>query len=138
MKDLGLIDGDHWQWTPRSIVPVDREDIANGFPGQPNPAWDTLDQDSQRDLARRMAVYAAMVESVDQGVGQIVQHLKQTGDLDNTPFRLYKHFTHEGRICSPLIIHWPKGLGRPNRWIRDPAHVMDIMNGDTIGAGQVR
>ncbi len=31
-----------------------------------------------------MAVYAAMVESVDEGVGRIVQHLKDTNDLDNT------------------------------------------------------
>ena len=84
MQKLGLIDGGHWKLTPRSIVPVDREDIANGFPGRPNPAWDSLDQDRRRDLSRRMAVFAAMVESVDSGVGQIVDHLQQTGDLDNT------------------------------------------------------
>ena len=48
------------------------------------PPWDSLDEDRQRDLARRMAVFAAMVETVDQGVGQIVQHLQATGDLDNT------------------------------------------------------
>jgi len=84
MKQLGLIDGERWTLTPRSIVPVDREDIANGYPGEPNPAWDSLDEDRRRDLARRMAVFAAMVDRVDQGVGQIVEHLKATGDLDNT------------------------------------------------------
>jgi arylsulfatase A-like enzyme len=84
MKQLGLVDGEHWKLTDRSLVPVDRDDIANGFPGQPNPAWDTLDQDRQRDLARRMAVFAAMVQSVDDGVGRIIEHLESTGDLANT------------------------------------------------------
>ncbi|MCA9016016.1 MAG: sulfatase-like hydrolase/transferase, partial [Planctomycetaceae bacterium] len=45
----------------------------------------------------------------------------------NTPFRLYKHFTHEGGISSPFIAHWPEGIGQPDRWVRDPAHVMDLM-----------
>ncbi len=84
MKKLGIIDGDRWHLTPRSIVPVDREDIANGYAGDQNPAWDSLDADRQADLARRMAVFAAMVEGVDAGVGQIVDHLKKTDDLDNT------------------------------------------------------
>lgn len=185
MRKLGLIDGEHWTLTPRSIVPVDRDDIANGYPGKPNPAWDSLDRDRQRDLARRMAVFAAMVESVDDGVGRIVQHLEQTGDLNNTlilflsdngacyewgpfgfdgrsrrgntilrrgedlrkiggrgthqsygsgwanlgntPFRLYKHFTHEGGISTPFIAHWPAGLGKRDAWVREPAHVMDVM-----------
>ena len=38
----------------------------------------------QHDLARRMAVFAAMVEGVDQGIGRIVQHLKATNELENT------------------------------------------------------
>ncbi len=32
------------------------------------------------------------------------------GTLSNTPFRYYKHASHEGGIRSPLIIHWPEGL----------------------------
>ena len=84
MKAIGLVDGERWKLTPRSLVPVDRDDIANGFPGKQNPAWESLAEDRQRDLARRMAVFAAMVETVDHGVGHIVRHLKATGDLDNT------------------------------------------------------
>jgi arylsulfatase len=30
--------------------------------------------------------------------------------LNNTPFRRYKHFTHEGGIATPLIAHWPAGI----------------------------
>ncbi len=185
MKTLGLVDGDHWKLSPRSIVPVDRDDIANGFSGAQNPTWESVPPPRQLDLARRMATFAAMVEAVDTGVGNIVQHLKQTDDFDNTlilfmsdngacyewgpfgfdgvsrrgetilrtgpelqeiggrgthqsygsawanlgntPFRLYKHFTHEGGISMPFIAHWPKGIGKQDKWIREPAHVMDIM-----------
>ena len=84
MKHIGLIDGDRWTLTERSLVPVDRDDIANGFPGKPNPAWNSIDPSRQKDLARRMALFAAMVEHVDRGVGKIVNHLKRTGDFDNT------------------------------------------------------
>ncbi len=48
--------------------------------------------------------------------------------LQNTPFRLGKHATHEGGIATPLIVHWPAGLGaRPGSLIRAPGHVVDLM-----------
>ena len=28
--------------------------------------------------------------------------------VGSTPFRRFKHFTHEGGISSPLIVHWPQ------------------------------
>ena len=31
-------------------------------------------------------------------------------NLSNTPFRLYKHWIHEGGIATPLIVHWPNGI----------------------------
>ena len=34
--------------------------------------------------ARAMAVHAAMIDRVDQGIGQIIEALKKTGQLDNT------------------------------------------------------
>lgn len=47
--------------------------------------------------------------------------------LSNTPFRMYKHFNHEGGNCSPLIAHWPAGIRIPDRWVRSPVHFMDCM-----------
>ncbi len=88
MKRISLINGKRWTFTDRSLVPVDRDDIANGFPGQPNPAWDSIDQPRQNDLARRMSLFAAMVEHVDRGIGQIVTHLKETDEFDNTVIML--------------------------------------------------
>jgi arylsulfatase A-like enzyme len=32
------------------------------------------------------------------------------GNASNTPFRLYKHYAHEGGISTPFVMHWPRGL----------------------------
>ena len=29
--------------------------------------------------------------------------------VGSTPFRRFKHFTHEGGIAAPLLVHWPQG-----------------------------
>ena len=47
--------------------------------------------------------------------------------VNNTPFRLFKHFNHEGGIRTPMIVHWPQGLTRTNQWENEPGHVIDIM-----------
>lgn len=64
--------------------------------------------------------------------------------LENTPFRKYKHYNHEGGISSPLIAHWPARGGvnpsfhgnRTGNFSREaqggplchtPAHLIDIM-----------
>ena len=48
-------------------------------------------------------------------------------NASNTPFRLYKHWVHEGGISSPLIAHWPKGLETRGEWSDEPSHLIDIM-----------
>lgn len=82
-KKLGLVDADA-VLPPRSQVPVDRDDIANGYSGKQNPAWSTLPADRREDLARRGATFAAMVEHVDLGVGRVIADLEKNGELDNT------------------------------------------------------
>ncbi len=47
--------------------------------------------------------------------------------LQNTPFRRYKHYNHEGGIASPLIAHWPKGIPARGELRNQPAHLIDIM-----------
>jgi arylsulfatase len=185
MRKMGLAD-DTWTLTERSPVPVDTPAaITNGYGGQPNPAWADLPADRREDLARRMAVFAAMVEHLDAGVGRIVADLKRNGEYDNTaifflsdngacyewgpfgfdgpsrkgittlhtgdalakmggpgtdhaygsawanlgntPFRLYKHFNHEGGILNPLFVHWPAGGLRAGTWAHDPVHMMDVL-----------
>jgi arylsulfatase A-like enzyme len=48
--------------------------------------WEQLSADQKRYEAKRMAVYAAMVEAMDFNIARLVTHLKQTGQYDNTIF----------------------------------------------------
>jgi arylsulfatase A-like enzyme len=45
----------------------------------------------------------------------------------NTPFRLFKHYNHEGGIATPLIAHWPAGISAKNELRDQPGHLIDIM-----------
>jgi arylsulfatase len=49
--------------------------------------------------------------------------------LNNTPFVRYKHYTDEGGIATPLIVHWPEGISavRRGRLEPQPGHLIDIM-----------
>ena len=156
---------------------------------------------------RNMEVYAAMVDNMDQGIGRIIEALKDTGQwentlicffqdnggcaenygrggkggprasepsldalspdylqpamtpkqtrdgypvrtgigsmagpadtavgygrvwatVSNTPFREYKHYTHEGGISTPLIVHWPDKIGRKGELETTPGHLIDLM-----------
>lgn len=67
MADLGLVD----------------RNVAIRWPAQ-TPDPDTLTPEQQRDLTYRLAVYSAMIEHADTQLGRIVDHLKNTGDYDNT------------------------------------------------------
>lgn len=133
------------------------------------PEWDSLSSQQQRWEASRMAVYAAMIDRLDQSIGRLVSHLENINELDNTiilflsdnggcaeflredgwcqwydhptwdgrpmrlgndlsimpgpddtfmsydlpwanasntPFRLFKHFVHEGGIATPAVVSW--------------------------------
>ena len=49
-------------------------------------SWQNLEPKTKRYQAKRMAVYAAMVEAMDFHIGRIIQHLKDTGRYNNTIF----------------------------------------------------
>jgi len=149
-----------------------------------NPPWDSLPEDRRADLAMRMAIYAAMVDRMDQDIGRVAADLRARGELDNTlvmflsdngacaewdpfgfdvssspnnvlhrgdelarmgsrgtyhsvgsawanasntPWRMYKHYSHEGGISTPCIMHWPAGFRRRNAIEGAPAHLIDLM-----------
>lgn len=48
-------------------------------------------------------------------------------NASNTPWRLYKHFAHEGGIASPCIVRWPTGIKRRGAIETRPAHLIDVM-----------
>ena len=178
MKKLGIVP-DSTKLTPRSPW-WDYGEVNTGT----NPEWTSLPKDRRADLARRMAIYAAMVDRMDQNIGRVVSDLKNKGELDNTliiflsdngacaewdphgfdiksspnnilhtadkiehmgepgtfhsagsgwanasntPWRLYKHFCHEGGIASPCIVHYPSRFGRGGAIDHRRAHIMDLL-----------
>lgn len=46
--------------------------------------WSDLSADERKREARLMELYAAMVENLDANIGRLVEHLRNTGKLDNT------------------------------------------------------
>ncbi|HEY5365292.1 MAG TPA: arylsulfatase [Casimicrobiaceae bacterium] len=48
-------------------------------------------------------------------------------NLSNAPFRLYKHWIHEGGISTPLIVHWPQGIVDAGAIRHTPGYLPDIM-----------
>ncbi|MBA7605994.1 Arylsulfatase [subsurface metagenome] len=156
LLDMGII-SNNWPLSPRD------EDVL---------PWDEVANKEEMDL--RMAVYAAQVDRMDQGIGRILNALKATGKEDNTlvlflsdnggcheggpggfdrrnnglppggvdsymsygsswanasntPFRLYKHWVHEGGIATPLIAYWPAGIRQQGGITHQLGHVIDLM-----------
>ncbi|MCH2208369.1 MAG: arylsulfatase [Lentisphaerales bacterium] len=137
------------------------------------PAWSTIEADKIDELDLRMAVYAAMIDCIDQNIGKLVTSLKKQGLYENTmimfmtdngacaegatlghgniidinkrnletnnnygaawanvsstPFRLYKHWTHEGGSATPFFMHWPKEIKAQKDWYRSSAQLIDIV-----------
>ena len=48
-------------------------------------------------------------------------------NASNTPFRLYKHYSHEGGISMPAIIHWPEANLPKAKIIDTPVHIVDLV-----------
>ena len=70
LKDNGLISGE-------AIMAERLERV---------PAWEDVSEDQRKYQARKMAVYAGMVDSLDQNVGKLISFLKSIGEYDNTVF----------------------------------------------------
>ena len=66
LKGEGLVD-EKWEISPRDVD---------------SPPWDDVDDPDWQDI--RMAVYAAQIDRVDQGVGRILTALRSAGADDNT------------------------------------------------------
>ena len=156
-----------------------RDDLSMDWNENTHKDWDEM----------RMAVYAAQIDAMDQGIGRITAKLDQMGIEDNTlimflsdnggcaeflaedgpmrdqvwpmrdgrmpnigsnphivpgeedtymsydlpwanasnsPFRLFKHYVHEGGIATPFIAYWPSKI-KNSRLVHANAHVIDVM-----------
>ncbi|MCH6202050.1 arylsulfatase [Aquiflexum sp. LQ15W] len=54
-------------------------------PSHPNvKAWDSLSSEEQKMEARKMELYAGMVDNLDYNIGRLIQYLKEIGEYENT------------------------------------------------------
>lgn len=70
LKKAGIISSD-------AIVPPSHERVL---------PWDSLSNQEQMEEARKMELYAGMVDNLDHNIGRLVNHLKDIGEYDNTLF----------------------------------------------------
>lgn len=70
--------------------------------------WTTLDPGQQRVEARKMEIYAAMVDSVDQNLGRLMEELERSGELRDTVIVFMSDNGAEGTPLekSPLFGDW--------------------------------
>ena len=110
-------------------------------------------------LMQNNATYAAMIESLDNGVGRLLNQLKKLGLEDNTivvlasdhgglsargnsrgvatsnrPLRAGKGHLYEGGLRIPLIIRWPAKT-KPGSEIATPVSTLDLLPTLTDMAG---
>jgi len=48
--------------------------------------WDSLSTEEKMREARKMELYAGMVDNLDYNIGRLIKHLKETGEYENTLF----------------------------------------------------
>jgi len=48
-------------------------------------------------------------------------------NVSNTPYRMYKLWTHQGGIASPFIVHWPAGELSGGAIVRAPFQLVNVM-----------
>ena len=173
LKASGIL-SDKWEISPRNAS-------AGVWQDESNKDWEDL----------KMATYAAMIDRMDQGIGRILDKVREMGTEENTlvmflsdnggcaeflaedtqrpepsqyaspnpdgtpikmgnivgqrpgpgdtfmsydlpwanasnsPFRLFKRWTHEGGISTPFIVNWPERIKEPGI-VHEPTHISDI------------
>jgi arylsulfatase len=74
---------------------------ATVFPRLPTvPAWNDLPPEEKRKSARRMELFAAMVENMDTNIGKLIGYLKTSGLYDNTVIIFLSDNGPEGNIMQ--------------------------------------
>ncbi len=74
--------------------------------------WESLSQEEKADQARRMQVYAAMIDRMDQNIGRIIDYLKEHGELENTVFM----FASDNGASAEVVRKGKGPIGSMTRW----------------------
>lgn len=64
--------------------------------------WDAMSPAEKQESARKMEVFAAMVDLIDTNVGRVVDHLKKTNTLENTFILFMSDNGAEGAMLEAL------------------------------------
>ena len=68
--------------------------------------WSTLSEQERKEESHTMAVYAAMIDRIDQNIGRLTEKLKEQGTLENTLIL----FTSDNG-ASGEVVNVPDGTG---------------------------
>lgn len=126
MIKSGIIDSD-WTLSPRHDSEV--------------PAWNTLENEEKEMWDLRMAVYAAMIDRMDQGIGKVLTKLDEINVINNTLIifisdnggcherikNLGNYITTTGTTGSPdsfdsYEYNWANASNTPFRWFKHWVH----------------
>ncbi|MBI3857586.1 MAG: sulfatase-like hydrolase/transferase, partial [Planctomycetes bacterium] len=151
MIELGIVEA-KWPLTPRDASAPAWEGVADKDERDLRMAVyaaqiDRMDQNIGRILAKLREIGAEQntlvlflsdnggcAEEIHRGKPGAVIGTKESfesyglpwANASNTPFRLYKHWVHEGGIATPLIASWPTVI-KKGAIVREPGHVIDLL-----------
>ena len=91
----------------------------------PNPVPGTGLNQSTQALPNRL--YRGDDLAKMGGPGSFPSYGSGWANACNTPWRLYKHYGHEGGIGTPLIAHWPAGVKAKGEFRAQQGHLIDLM-----------
>jgi len=87
-------------------------------------SWNELSDKERKDQSRVMQVYGAMIDNLDQNIGRVLGHLKDTNELDNT---LIIFLSDNG--ASAEIVEIGEGeIGSIDRWASIGGHWANVSN----------
>ena len=89
----------------------------------------TVDGDtSTNDACVLMASGKSLLPEIMPGPEDTWQSLgRGWANANNTPFRLFKQFDHEGGIRVPLIVQWPEVINDGGQITHQTGHVIDLL-----------
>ena len=99
-----------------------------GVPRAENePAWEELSRQEKKISARKMEIYAAMIDDIDHYIGELIDYLKRTRQFDNTFIFFMSDNGPEGHHLEkawPQVVNWIyeccdnsyANLGKPNSY----------------------
>ncbi len=75
--------------------------------------WDSLSREEQQEEARTMAVYAAMIDRMDQNIGKVLKKLREMGEAENT---LIMFASDNGASGEVVTMEDSGKIGALTRW----------------------